>query len=84
MTMHGAAGRDVVIVDFSVTSATADNAFKGHGSFVVNCDTGGGHCGAGNLAPAAWQFFKAHPYGVSPEPWAGGLPPGFPAVCSIK
>jgi predicted esterase len=83
MTMHGAAGTDVVVVDFSVTSATADTAFKAQGSFVIDCDTGGRHCGAGSLAPAAWQFFKAHPYGVSPEPWTS-LPSGFPSICSIK
>jgi len=84
MTMHGAAGRDVVVVDFAQTSAAADTAFKAQGSFVIDCDTGGGHCGAGSLAPAAWQFFETHPYGVSPEPWSGGLPPGFPSVCTIK
>jgi hypothetical protein len=83
MTIHGAAGRDVVGVDFSNTSRTADTAFKNRGGFVINCDHGGGHCGGGSLAPAVWQFFKAHPYGVQPKPWTGGLPPGFPASCKI-
>ena len=83
MTIHGAAGVDVVVVDFSNTSRTADTAFKGRGGFVVNCDHGGRHCGGGSLAPAVWQFFKAHPYGVEPKPWTGGLPAGFPTVCKI-
>ena len=42
MTIHGAAGRDVVVVDFSTTSKTADDAYKGHGGFVVNCNHMGG------------------------------------------
>ena len=56
MTVHGAAGVDVVGVDFSQTSATADDAFKQRGAFVINCDHGGTHCGGG-LAPDIWQFF---------------------------
>lgn len=83
MTMHGAAGRDVVIIDFSQSSATADMIFKNAGAFVINCDHGGGHCGAGGIAPSVWEFFKAHPYGVDPEPYAGGLPAGFNSACQI-
>jgi poly(3-hydroxybutyrate) depolymerase len=83
MTIHGAPGVDVVVVDFSNTSKTADDAFKARGGFVINCNHGGGHCGGGSLAPAIWQFFKAHPYGVEPKPWTGGLPAGFPSTCKI-
>lgn len=83
MTMHGAPGRDVVIVDFSDTSASADMGFKNHGGFVVNCNHGGGHCGASGLSGEAWKFFKAHPYGVFPYPWEDGLPAGFNSACKI-
>lgn len=85
MTVHGAPGRDVVIVDFSNTSATADNAFSDRGGFVVNCNHGGGHCGGGGLAGDVWEFFKAHPYGVEPQPspWTSGLPGGFNDSCEI-
>jgi dienelactone hydrolase len=83
MTMHGAAGVDVVVVDFANTSATADRSFKDRGGFVINCDTGGRHCGAGGLAPDVWEFFKAHPYGVEPNPWEAGLPAGFNSDCAI-
>jgi hypothetical protein len=69
MTVHGKSGTDVVGIDFAQASGYADTGFKGHGSFVIDCDTGGGHCGGGGLAPDAWTFFKAHPFGVSPEPW---------------
>ncbi len=83
MTMHGEPGRDVVIVDFSDTSRTADDQFKSSGGFVINCDHGGGHCGAGGLAPDVWEFFLAHPYGATPSPWSSSLPSGFNSSCDI-
>jgi poly(3-hydroxybutyrate) depolymerase len=84
-TMHGGSS-DVVIVTFSQTSATLDMAAKGHGSFVVNCDHGGGHCAASTeLHTAAWEFMKAHPFGTTAEnsPWKGGIPSGIPDYCQI-
>jgi predicted esterase len=83
MTIHGAPGADVVIIDFSQSSATADMAFKQRGGFVINCNHGGGHCGGAGLAGDIWKFFKAHPFGVSPAPWMGGLPAGFSSQCKI-
>jgi len=83
MTRHGAPGVDVVGVDFSTTSKTADDAFKGRGGFVINCNHGGGHCGGGGLSPQVWEFFQAHPYGVDPYPWKDGLPADFPSGCAI-
>ena len=82
MTIHGAPGVDVVVIDFSDSSATADMGFKARGGFVINCNHGGGHCGGGGLAPDIWEFFKAHPYGVAPEPWTS-LPAGFNSSCQI-
>ncbi|MBV9948739.1 MAG: hypothetical protein JOZ69_17965 [Myxococcales bacterium] len=54
------------------------------GGFAVDCNHGGGHCGA----PAAdiagqWRFVKDHPFGVSPEPYANGLPTELPSYCSL-
>jgi predicted esterase len=83
MTVHGKMGSDVVIIDFASASATADKAFKAAGGFVIDCDTGGGHCGGGGLAGDVWKFFTAHPFGVSPEPWTA-LPAGFSAQCKIQ
>jgi poly(3-hydroxybutyrate) depolymerase len=83
MTIHGSAGVDVVIIDFSESSMTADNAYKQHGGFVMNCDHGGGHCGGGGLAGDIWEFFKAHPYGTSPSPWKDALPSGFNKACKL-
>jgi poly(3-hydroxybutyrate) depolymerase len=82
MTIHGAPGTDVVIIDFSQSSATADKAFKAKGGFVINCNHGGIHCGGGGLAGDVWKFFKAHPFGVTPEPWTE-LPAGFSSQCKI-
>jgi hypothetical protein len=82
MTIHGAPGLDVVIIDFSDSSKTADDGFKARGGFVINCNHGGGHCGGGGLAGDIWKFFKAHPYGVDPHPWTS-LPSGFNSACKI-
>ncbi|HET8932842.1 MAG TPA: hypothetical protein VFN67_05360 [Polyangiales bacterium] len=83
MTMHGGAS-DMVIVTFSQTSASFDMAAKMHGSFVVNCDHGGGHCAAPNdLKIAYWQFMKDHPFGIEKSPWATAFPPGVPDYCKI-
>jgi hypothetical protein len=82
MTMHGGAG-DRVIVAFSETSATFDKTIKEAGGFVVNCNHGGGHCGApAPLYTAGWQFMKDHPFGASPEPYQSGLPSSFPSYCA--
>jgi poly(3-hydroxybutyrate) depolymerase len=81
MAVHGMMGQDVVGLDFAQASATAEMAFKAMGGFTIDCDTGGGHCGGSGLAGDVWTFFKAHPFGVSPEPWAGGLPAGFSTMC---
>ncbi|MFZ5891399.1 MAG: hypothetical protein ACOY0T_10135 [Myxococcota bacterium] len=81
MTMHGGPS-DVVGVRFSQTSATYDAHMKSAGSYVVNCDHGGGHCQApAELYTAGWEFMKAHPFGLEPEPYASGLPSSFPSYC---
>jgi hypothetical protein len=84
MTMHGAPGVDVVAIDFSQSSASLDDATKTAGGFVINCNHGGGHCGApGDLYNAAITFMYAHPFGTKPSPYTGGLPAEFPSYCAI-
>ena len=81
-TMHGGPD-DWVIVTFSETSATLDMAAKQHGSFVVNCNHGGGHCAAPDaLKASSWTFMKDHPYGAD-SPWKAGIPAGVPDYCKI-
>jgi len=53
------------------------------GHFVVECDHGGGHTFPPNALGSIWEFFQDHPKGVSPDPYLGGLPSGFPSYCSI-
>jgi predicted esterase len=82
-TMHGGSA-DMVGVAFSQTSATLDMAAKTHGSFVVNCDHGGSHCGApAALQTAAWQFMKDHPFGFGTSPWKTAIPANVPTYCKI-
>lgn len=82
MTMHGGSS-DVVIVNFTDTSRTADMSFKGRGGFVINCNHGGRHCGGAVFDADVWKFFEAHPYGTKPSPWASALPAGFHEQCML-
>jgi poly(3-hydroxybutyrate) depolymerase len=84
ITAHGAPGQDVVVIDFSTTSANLVKDIAAKGGFAVNCNHGGGHCGATQQVVAAqWQFLKDHPFGTKPSPYVNGLPSDFPAYCSI-
>jgi hypothetical protein len=83
MTMHGAPGADVVIVDFSKQSAVLDHLVTAAGGFAIDCNHGGGHVAAPlDLKAVGFQFLKDHPFGVSPEPYAT-LPSTFPKYCKI-
>jgi len=82
MTMHGGQS-DMVVVSFATTSATLDSQMKAAGGFTVDCNHGGGHCQApAALYTAGWEFMKAHPFGVEPEPYSSGLPSDFPTYCA--
>jgi poly(3-hydroxybutyrate) depolymerase len=83
ITTHGGTS-DNVGVSFAQTSATEDNDIASKGGYVVDCNHGGGHCQApANDIAAQWQFCKDHPFGVSPNPYASGLPASFPSYCTI-
>jgi hypothetical protein len=85
MTMHGAAGVDVVVIDFAQQSLAFTALVAGAGGFAVDCDHGGTHCGApADLYSSAFKFLFDHPFGVSPEPYSSGLPAGFPSYCQIQ
>ncbi|MDB4973628.1 MAG: hypothetical protein JWN48_1969 [Myxococcaceae bacterium] len=81
MTMHGGSS-DMVIVTFSQTSKTLDSLISKAGGLVINCDHGGGHCQApADLQSSGWQFMKDHPFGVTPDPYAAGIPGSYPKYC---
>jgi hypothetical protein len=84
MATHGAPGVDVVVLDFSVTSAAWEADVAKRGGFSLDCNTGGGHVsGPPQICPAIWQFFEDHPFKVKPEPYTGTLPSVFPSYCKI-
>jgi hypothetical protein len=84
MTVHGSSESDVVVVNFAEVSLAYGQMLVQSGGFAVDCDHGGGHGGAPQAyVRAQWAFLKAHPFGVTPEPYAGGLPAGFPKSCRI-
>ena len=90
ITTHGGSS-DVVVISFATASATADMTVASAaakssppGGYVVDCNHGGGHCGApANDIAAQWQFCKDHPFGVATDPYNGKLPSSFPSYCSI-
>jgi poly(3-hydroxybutyrate) depolymerase len=84
ITAHGASGTDVVIVDFALASVQLGQDVVAQGGFAVDCDHGGGHCGApAAFVAAQWQFLKDHPFATTPSPYAAGLPASFPSSCQI-
>lgn len=80
---HGAAGSDVVIVDFAMATKRQVQDLAAKGGFAVACDHGGGHCASpAMLKNAQWLFLKTHAFGGA-EPYAGGLGAEYPEYCEI-
>jgi hypothetical protein len=84
---HGAVGSDVYGIDIATNTILLENDLKNKGSFVLDCDDGGDHLQSGparmaGIAAPAWQFFKDHPYEVSPEPYKI-VPSAFPSYCKL-
>jgi len=52
------------------------------GSYTMVCDHGGGHVIPAEFGRYAYQFFKDHPYKVSPGPYAAAVPSDFPEYCT--
>lgn len=84
MTMHGALGVDTLIIEFTDAAHLFDQVIKDAGGFAIDCDHGGGHCGAPpDLYSAAIDFMLDHPLRRPPEPYASGLPAQFPSYCTV-
>ncbi|HVU05061.1 MAG TPA: hypothetical protein VHE30_25100 [Polyangiaceae bacterium] len=81
MCQHGDQGSDVVVIDFSQASAALESNIRSHGSYAMDCNHGGGHLIPAADVGASWHFMKDHPFKGSPEPYANGIPAGFPSYC---
>lgn len=83
IAMHGGTN-DNVFVNFGDTSRAYGDQMVAAGGFFVECNHMVGHCQApSDLYEKAWDFMKAHPFGVTPEPFAAGLPDDYPDYCAI-
>jgi predicted esterase len=83
LAMHGGEN-DEVVVNFGVTSRALGDQMVEAGGFFVECNHTIGHCRApAELYEKAWDFMKAHPFGLEPEPFAMGLPSDYPDYCAI-
>ena len=83
ITTHGSEAADFVVLHFLDVSKATDQAVANLGGFAVDCDHGGGHCGATpEVIAAQWQFLKDHPFGTTVDPYANGLPSTFPSSCT--
>lgn len=69
--------------DFNLLTTGMLNTLVLQGNFAIGCNHELGH----TLDPAFWpwvlQFLAEHPKGISPEPYAAGLPESFPDYCAI-
>jgi hypothetical protein len=68
---------DWYIVSFLEAQTAFKQRLNENGQFAALCDSQAG----GHLGTAAWQFLKEHPYGVTPEPYQGGLPASMLGWC---
>lgn len=85
---HGAKGRDVLLLDFSTASQQWEQAYTRAGGFAIDCDDGGDHMTSAatrlGLDGRAMQFLRDHVYRKKgTDPYAKGLPPGWPSYCTI-
>ncbi|MBI4955911.1 MAG: hypothetical protein HY908_28080 [Myxococcales bacterium] len=74
---------DVVGVSFAAATASYRQWLAAEGHFSVLCDHGLGHTVPSDGRAGAWRFLADHPFGASPEPYAGGLPAAFPSYCAL-
>lgn len=68
----------------SFDEATQDMiaGLRGDGHFVVACEHDQGHTLPPGGVDYAYRFLMDHPLGLAAEPYAAGLPSGFPAWCA--
>jgi predicted esterase len=82
MLLHGGPN-DMVVVNFEDAQEKYHDDLTAEGHFSFLCNHGKGHTVPADARASAWQFLQDHPFGATPEPYAGGLPAGFPSYCSL-
>jgi hypothetical protein len=81
MIMAGGPG-DQLVLNFYTGSMDWQAVLKQAGHFAMFCDHGGGHSIPTRRVPDVWQFFKDHPYGTNPSPYAGHIPASIASLCT--
>jgi poly(3-hydroxybutyrate) depolymerase len=74
---------DQVSVNFADQTKLYHDTLVSEGHFAFMCNHGQGHTVPSSGPASAWQFLLDHPFGVRPEPYAAGLPKGFPVYCAL-
>jgi predicted esterase len=70
--------------DFNQYAGDSIERLSMNGNFLFTCNHGEGHTLPAAMPAPMWEFFKSHPFGENPEPYADGLPDGvFPDFCSV-
>ena len=82
MLFYGGA-MDMVIINFATATKTYHDALTMNGQFSFMCNHNTGHTVPPDGRAGAWQFLQDHPFGTHPEPYAKGLPAGFPNYCVL-
>ena len=83
LIFDGGSTDDVYGVDFQAASELYMTTLQGTGHFAAICDHGMGHNIPVAAAPSVALFFQANGFGVSPSPYAAGLPSSFPSYCML-
>jgi hypothetical protein len=80
--MHGP-DNDALVLQATQAASMLHDVLAPAGGFFVQCMHEVNVCGPSELLEDAWTFLQAHPFGVSPKPYAQGLPRDFPDYCAI-
>ncbi len=83
LVIWGGAEDEAYEQDFNLLATELQAELDARGTFHVSCDHGLGHELRAAFWPWTFDFLLSHPKGVDPEPYAGGLPGGFPEYCSV-
>ncbi|MGI5860652.1 MAG: hypothetical protein ACOX6T_01195 [Myxococcales bacterium] len=83
LIFHGGTN-DQVFINFLQASERYWQDLSSRGHFAAICNHGRSHSIPTDARASVWEFFKAHPFGVRPSPYANGLPASFPSYCDLS